>query len=178
MVFVLADCTGNNKRLPNVPNVHSKFYIFFLYDCKTLRMNGRRNLVKEKNTKSATWNFFVLKADEHSVSILSEEHRPICKICYKSMPCKSGNTTNLFAHLRERHPREYKQANQGLQGNKNRNEASRSQGVQPTLETVVECSTYYDPKGAQAKELNHAVAYFLAKDMQPLYMWKNLGFER
>ena len=41
--------------------------------------------------------------------------------------------------------------------------------MQPTLETVVERSTYYDPKGAQAKELNHAVAYFLAKDMQPLY---------
>ena len=96
----------------------------------------------------------------------------------KSVPCKSGNTTNLFAHLRERHPRAYKEANQGHQGNKNRNEASRSQGVQPTLETVVERSTYYDPKGAQAKELNHAVAYFLAKDMQPLYTVEKPGFQK
>ena len=94
------------------------------------------------------------------------------------MPCKSGNTTNLSAHLRERHPREYKEANQGLQGNKNRNEASRSQGVQPTLETVVERSTYYNPKGSQAKELNHAVAYFLAKDMQPLYTVEKPGFQK
>ena len=60
-------------------------------------------LVKKKNTESATWNFFALKADEHGVSIPSEEHRPICKIYYKSVLCKSGNTTNLFAHLRERH---------------------------------------------------------------------------
>lgn len=66
----------------------------------------------------------------------------------------------------------------GLQGNKNRNEASRSQGVKPTLETVVERSTYYDPKGAQAQELNHAVAYFLAKDMQPLYTVEKPGFQK
>ena len=50
--------------------------------------------------------------------------------------------------------------------------------MQPTLETVVECSTYYDPKGAQAKELNHAVAYFLAKDMQPLYTEEKPGFQK
>ena len=61
------------------------------------------NLVKKKNTKSAAWNFFGLKANEHGVSIPSAKHWPICKICYKSVPCKSGNTTNLFAHLRKQH---------------------------------------------------------------------------
>ena len=50
--------------------------------------------------------------------------------------------------------------------------------MQPTLETVVERSAYYDPKGAQAKELNHAVAYFLAKDMQPLYTLEKPGFQK
>ena len=58
-------------------------------------------VIKKKNIKSAAWNFFGLKADKHGVSIPSEEHRPICKICYMSVLCKSGNTANLFAHLRE-----------------------------------------------------------------------------
>jgi tRNA (cytidine32/guanosine34-2'-O)-methyltransferase len=136
---------------------------------------NRPNLIKKKNTKSAAWNFFGIEADEHGVSIPSQEHRPICWICYKSVPCKTGNTTNLFTHLRERHPDAYKEANQG---NMNRKKASRSQGMQPTLETVVERSTRYDPKGSQAKELNHAVAYFLAKDMQPLQTVEKPGFQK
>lgn len=36
----------------------------------------------------------------------------------------------------------------------------------------------YDPKGSQAKELNHAVAYFLAKDMQPYYTVEKPGFQK
>ena len=136
---------------------------------------NRPNLIKKKNTKSAAWNFFGIEADEHGVSIPSQEHRPICRICYKSVPCKTGNTTNLFTHLRERHPDAYKEANQG---NMNTKKASRSQGMQPTLETVVERSTHYDPKGSQAKELNHAVAYFLAKDMQPLQTVEKPGFQK
>lgn len=133
------------------------------------------NLVKKKNTKSAAWDFFGIRADEHGVAIPSEEHRPVCKICRKSVQCKSGNTTNLFTHLRDQHPKEYKEASQR---NCNANKAPRSQSKQPTLETVVKRSTHYDPKCSQAKELNHAVAYFLAKDMQPLYTVEKPGFQK
>lgn len=86
-----------------------------------IRMDAEINLVKKKHTKSTAWNFFGLKADEDGVPIPSEEFRPICKICRKSVACKSGNTTNLFAHLRDRHPQAYKEANQS---NNNINKAS------------------------------------------------------
>ena len=38
---------------------------------------------------------------------------------------------------------------------------------QPTLQSVIEHGMYYDPKNLQAQQLNHAVVYFLTKDMQP-----------
>ena len=48
---------------------------------------------------------------------------------------------------------------------------------QPTLQSVVEHGMHYDPKSVQAQQLNHAVGYFLAKDMQPYNTVEKPGFK-
>ena len=36
--------------------------------------------------------------------MVTEEHKPVCQICQRSIPAKDGNTINLMAHLKEHHP--------------------------------------------------------------------------
>ena len=49
---------------------------------------------------------------------------------------------------------------------------------QASLTEVVESSRRYDPKSPRALELNRAVVYYLAKDMQPLYTVEKPGFKK
>ena len=48
---------------------------------------------------------------------------------------------------------------------------------QPTLQSAIEHGMHYDPKSVQAQQLNHAIAYFLAKDMQPYNTVEKSGFK-
>ena len=48
---------------------------------------------------------------------------------------------------------------------------------QPTLQSVIEHGMHYDPKSVQAQQINHAIAYFLVKDMQPYNTVEKPGFK-
>ena len=48
--------------------------------------------------------------------------------------------------------------------------------TQPTLTAIVEKGRQYDPKSLPAKKINRAVAYYIAKDMQPYFIVKSPGF--
>jgi len=72
------------------------------------------NLVKKKNSKSIIWDYFGLKAEDDGSVLKDNEACPVCRMCYKKIMCKGCNTSNLFSHLREKHPVLYKEANQPL----------------------------------------------------------------
>ncbi|CAB1450755.1 unnamed protein product [Pleuronectes platessa] len=56
---------------------------------------------KKGNATSGVWTWFGYgKNDE-------EQTKPVCKICRGSVPARTGNTTNLFNHLRRHHPSDY-----------------------------------------------------------------------
>ena len=61
-------------------------------------------VVKKRNTTSVVWDYFRLKAHSDGGLVSSEAHLPVCRSCRKSVPAKGCNTTNLLAHLRDRHP--------------------------------------------------------------------------
>ena len=69
-------------------------------------------LVKN-NAKSVVWVYFGLTADKKGIPVPNQEHRPVCRKCKKAVMCKGGNTTNLFAYLRDAHPELHKEALQG-----------------------------------------------------------------
>ena len=60
-------------------------------------------LVRKSNSTSAIWTYFGFNADKRGNPI--DDGRPKCRTCFKEVSCKSGNTTNLFKHLQDRHPR-------------------------------------------------------------------------
>ena len=133
------------------------------------------NLVKKPNSKSVVWKYFEIRADESGIPIPGNEKKPLCRTCNKEVPCKDGNTSNMFTHLRDAHPMLYTEAM------KSKETATSSNTLrdpkQPTLESVIDHGLYYDPKSTQAQQLNHAVTYFLSKDMQPYNTVEKPGFK-
>ena len=75
--------------------------------------SGRTTLV-QKNAKSTVWVYFSLTADKKGVPVPSEEYRTVCRIRKKAMMCKGGNTTSLFTHIRDAHPKH--QEREAIQG--------------------------------------------------------------
>ena len=62
-------------------------------------------LISKKNTKSLVWNYFGFTPDE--------DGRPTnccnskCKLCFKDVSAKFGNTSNLLKHLHLHHRNEF-----------------------------------------------------------------------
>ena len=106
-------------------------------------------------------NYFGLKANEHGIILPEEEERPICRTCKKAVPAKGGNTSNLLTHLRDHHPDLHAEAVPHC--------SHTSTARQPTLHDVIDKTKKYDPKTSLAQQLNKAVAYNIAKDMQSFY---------
>ena len=131
---------------------------------------AEQNLLKMKGSKSVVWNYFGLQANENGVVLQEVEDEPMCRTCKKSVRAKSGNTSNLLAHLRDHHADLYAEASKGKQS---KGESSK----QPSLREALKRSMLYSRHSAEATTLNKAVAYFLAKDMQPVYTVEKSGFK-
>ena len=130
-------------------------------------------VVPKKNTKSSAWLYFSLPVTQDGKVIENEQDRPVCKVCGKHVLAKASNTTNLFQHLREHHPTAYAEL-----GPKKvvKREYSSSSSSQPTLGSIITSSTLYSSNSPQAKDLNRAVAYHIAKDAMPLSTVDKPGF--
>ena len=141
------------------------------------------NLVKKKNVKSIVWNYFGLKADGNGTVLKEYDNRPACHTCNKSVLCKNVNTSNLFSHLRDHHPTQFKEAckvngalstitsNTGMVST-----STATQKHQKSFPDSIERRKCYPLNSLQAIELNAAVAYYLAKDMQPYNTVERPGF--
>ena len=123
-------------------------------------------LIKKPNTTSKVWMHFGLNCDEDGTPIPTEIDKPVCRHCHKAVLAKRSNTSNLFSHIKDNHPEIYAELT-----------AQRSSN-QPTIGEVVERRKKYDAGSRRAKELDHAIAYFLAKDMQPFYTVEKQGFQK
>ena len=131
--------------------------------------SSRQEYVLTKpHTTSKVWAHFGLKGDKDGLPELAETEKPICRHCHKAVSAKQSNTTNLFTHLQDNHPEIYTEfaATKWKQTN------------QPTLAQIIERGKKYESTSKWAKELDHAVAYFIAKDSQPFYTVEKEGFKK
>ncbi len=131
-------------------------------------------VVKKRNTKSCVWNEFGIRVDDKGKVIESEKHSPLCLTCGKSVQAKGSNTTNLWQHLQEHHPSTYAR----ISSQKIPKKGECSSNSQPTLEvTIARKAKYHPAKSCQAKEINKAVTYFIAKDAIPVSTVSKPGFK-
>ena len=95
-----------------------------------------------------------------------------CVICdphHKLKYC--GNTTNLFSHLRNKHPCLYTDIKTPVKLTNDDRQATT-----PTIDFLFSKQEKYRPDSSKSKELSKAVGYFVAKDMMPLNVVHGKGF--
>ena len=133
-------------------------------------------LLKKRNTSSVVWDYFGLKAVSDGRVVSSKSQVPVYRLCGKSVPAKGGNTTNLLTHLRDSHPNVYAEAFPKIAEKGASSYVATVTYKQFTLQQSVERTSKYPMQSAVAQKLNHAVTYFLAKDIHPLHtvVWMNL----
>lgn len=137
-------------------------------------------LIKKGYSTSAVWRWFGYgKSDQ-------EQTKPVCKICRRVVPARTGNTTNLFNHLRRHHPTNY------TESVTLRAQASTTPHTQPSKATTSPVSINkqqfiqscfaaiapYEKQSKRSKTITSAITYCLAKDMMPLNTVEKEGFRK
>ncbi|XP_053506474.1 E3 SUMO-protein ligase ZBED1-like [Ictalurus furcatus] len=138
---------------------------------------------KRGKTNSVVWKWFgYLSSDKLQVSVR-------CKMCRRAVPTSSGNTSNLFHHLKQFHPIEYSES-QKMRHHKGLSQpvseisprpTSPSPAVskeKPMQQTWIAAFMPQDKQSKRYKDITKAVTNFLAKDMMPFSMVENVGFRK
>lgn len=143
-------------------------------------MAERPDLVRKPGSKSCVWNYFGLEKGTNGEAI--DTGHAICRTCFRKVAAKSGNTTNLLAHLRSSHTKLYAEAKATMESRRlsdSQPSTSTQRPLnQPTLAVSITRNQKYEKKGKRWKELTDAVVYFLAKDCLPLHSVEKAGFKR
>ena len=135
---------------------------------------NRRTLVAKPNTTSPVWIHFGLEADVKGKPKSLEN--VICRICDSNVQAKTGNTSNLFAHLKKYHPEKYAEVNAAAAASKKRPKTSSD--MQPTIVDLVESMRKYQKNGKKWQQLTDSVTHCLCKDMLPIYTVEKEGFRK
>ncbi len=125
-------------------------------------------LVAKRNTIAPVWKHFGFEADEKGKP-RSPDH-PKCRVCHQDVATKDGNTSNLYSHLKNRHPELY------LQVEKKRPSTARPAG-HPSLSEAWQRTQTLASSSREHKELTKAVTYCLAKDILPISTVDKPGFK-
>ena len=127
-----------------------------------------QEIIPKLGTKTEVWQYFGLLIGPNGQAI--DDGSAYCKLCRKKVLAKSGNTSNLKAHLKNNHKTVYCQL-------------QKPSAPIPKVERmpVITPLTQALPYGHLSKwykELNEAVAYFICKDGLPSTLWRSLDFDR
>ena len=130
-------------------------------------------LLPKKGTKSEVWHHFGLR---HEDGKLIEIGKPVCKLCSSIVSAKDGNTTNLYAHLRNKHPDVY--AATKMKGSQPRKRSNHRESGQTTIQDSFLHGRKLPTNGKEHIQLTRSITYWLAKDGQPEYSVEKPGFKQ
>ena len=131
-------------------------------------------IVANKKAKSEVWRYFGFPGD-HSEAI-TKKKVDVCRLCdNKNEFPYAGNTTNLVTHLERHHKSEYSEY---LRASGKIESGSASSSKQVTLETALSRVQPLSGGSTRKKELDQAIGYYIAADMQPMSAVEDKGFIR
>lgn len=137
----------------------------------------RPQLVEKSNTTSEVWRYFGFQpgSDGRPENI----ETPVCKICFRVIPAKASNTSNLYAHLKSQHPHIYlevkSKSNQAPTTSTSSGEPSKEHTTM--MREIFQRKDKFDPKPREHRDLTKAVTYYIAKDRMPLNIVSKPGFQ-
>ena len=126
---------------------------------------------REERSKSVVWDHFRVNQDGKN----------ICLLCERAVKASDGNNSNLFSHLRTRHPKKYKSAAKAKKQQQDRKK-KQSNSAPSTSAAGIKQSFIrmekYDKKSKRWKQISDAITVYLAKDMVPIYTVEKSGFKQ
>ena len=125
-------------------------------------------LVAKRNTSAQVWKHFGFEADDNGRP--RQLCRPQCRVCLTEVAAKDGNTTNLYSHLKNKHPDVYAEVC------KSKAKPKRPAGQSSISEAFQKVQPLATTSREHA-ELTKAVSYCLAKDMLPISTVEKTGFK-
>ncbi|XP_066578265.1 GTPase IMAP family member 8 [Amia ocellicauda] len=122
----------------NMKNIFSKLWVRGagnMPNSRHLYQRDRDLFPPARRINSAVWAYFgYVKNDQGTVV---EDGKPVCKLCRIQVSAISGNTSNMFAHLRVHHPSHHKKALQTKDAlDPRRHTAQHTQPVRPSLRVI------------------------------------------
>ncbi|KAK6182220.1 hypothetical protein SNE40_009950 [Patella caerulea] len=145
-----------------------------------------QRIVPKKNaTISRIWQYFGFAANN------TNQNKTLCKICRKVIASKSGNTTNLFCHMKIHHPIQYGELQKTITINPKKQSSDSSITDKDNEKSNASCSSLssskqksimesmtYDKSSKRWVSLTNSVLGCLAKDMLPFYTCEKDGFKK
>ena len=135
-------------------------------------------LVSKRKAKAFVWKYFGFETDGNGRPLCVD--LPKCRLCpnHTTVAAKDSNTSNLYSHLKTKHPEEYALA---CQASKKKSKSfSTEEAAAPKL-TLLDSWDKRRPLSSSSREhktLTNAVTYCLARDMLPLSTVDKPGFRK
>ena len=129
---------------------------------------GSDALVSKKKTKSFVWNYFGFESDGNGRPRCINS--PKCRLCRATIAAKDSNTTNLYSHLKSKHPEEF------LLAQRASNKGSLERKGQASILDSWKKQQLLSSSSKEHKSLTNSIAYCLARDMLPLSTVDKPGF--
>ena len=146
-------------------------------DGKDASSSNDDKLIEKQKPKSVVWSFFGYKPNANGKPM--DESKSVCKICCGEVAVKGGNTTNLFSHLKHRHPKEYSELKLNKDSKKcYQNDQSSSSSSQPTIKQAFASAQKYPRSSKRWQQLTDSITQCIAKDMLPLHTVDKPGFRK
>ena len=123
---------------------------------------------KKGLSSSVIWKWFGFLSND------KEQSDVWCKLCRKQVATKTGNTTNLFYHLKQNHAMEHAESLSLRKGTQIKSKPVVVRPKQSTMSAFVP----YEQTSKRHKDITNAITYCIAKDMQPISTVEKQGFKK
>ena len=132
------------------------------------------DLVSKKKTVSPVWIYFGFKpTNTDSSPVDHSETAPICRLCGAKVAAKAGNTSNLFSHLKHKHPQQYTELKATGKAT-----SAKSQPTQTSIKQSLEAGQPYSRNSKRWQQLTDSITYAVAKDSSPFTTVEKPGFKK
>ena len=126
--------------------------------------------VEGEHLVAPVWKHFGFEADKKGHP-QSPDHLKSC-VCHQNVAAKDGNTSNLYSHLKNRHPEVYSKLEKRPSSGKCNHPVS-----QQSVSEAWQRTQTLPSSSREHKELTKAVTYCLTKDMLPISTVVKAGFK-
>ena len=135
------------------------------------------DLVLKHNTKAFIWKYFGFEPKEKGN--LQLKNHPKCHLCQLEITAKDGNTSNLYSHLKNKHPEEYDIVQKAAANTSRKRQSDKTQQSlqQSSLEATWDKIKLYSSSSHKYKDLTKSVTYCQAKYMLPISTVDKPGFK-